>query len=829
MSISNVTEYKRYFGDFRGVDFSSDITQVSEKRFAAAVNVYKDYQTSNGNGIETIPGFRRRVEAPNKEKIFGIHTIKLYGENGDDSRKTFVHAGDTLYLWENFGKERTETEPSKEELTFAFGGMNERDSVSFVFNNRLYIIDGKNYLCFDGKNVNHVRDSAYIPTTYINIIPEGENADTGTEYEQRNMLSPYFKHTFIVTEYIPADKNDPYLSQEYYMNEPFDSIKEVKVYGFVLDEKQYSVDTKKGCVRINASTKFHDEYQINTPERVPMFDAEGYAITDEDGETVNHPEMYAGVEITAKRAIYQARDVRVKKADGTIVTYTAYQGDDAYVENSGAFSSMVERATVAAVFDNRVFLSGFPGKPNLIVYCARNNTGYSDPGYIGVLNYMQDGVGDSPITAMIPIANALLVLKSTSEHEGSVYYHTATETGFDIVPKVYPSESGLAGTGCLGAAINFLDDPVFVSSLGLEAIGQLSVRYERAREHRSSLVDSLLVNSQRLSEAKLCEWGGYLLLLVDGNVFMADSRQKYQHATGNIEYEWYYLEGIGVYEGGEKKTNLQESEPPEFYKGDEARKIEITYNDETYDLKVLQQLKEGEQKGLAIIDTINGCTAYDVTNVENIIEYKGLKVCMCRTSEGKLYAILAYESEEIVGGVFEKATSITSFYTGTVSNVYFGTENGVVCSFNFDKRNVEDGMIDNAWYTFDDHAIVSGVSLKMDNCGYPDSNKTTIKKSLVIKTRSMAKLEAKVNVRTNKTGTTYVDSIAATNGIGGMFSAMDFSDFTFNVSEMPMFNLNENQKKWVEKQYTIYSDEYQKPFSLIYMMYRYRIVGKYKG
>ncbi len=807
MSISNVTEYKRYFGDFRGVDFSSDITQVSEKRFAAAVNIYKDYQTSNGNGIETIPGFRRRVVAPNKKKIFGIHTIKLYGV-GNDERKTLVHAGDTLYLWENFGKEVSGDEGEK--LVSKFTGMNERDSVSFVFNNRLYIIDGTNYLCFDGQSVSHVKNTAYIPTTYINIIPEGENADTGAEYEQRNMLSPYFKHTFIVTKWTDADGKES-ISRRFYMNEPFDSILSVKLYDSILPVADYEVNAVQGYVEIKSSVN------VNVPEETIM--------KTENGETVNYPEMYAGVEITAKKAIYQARDVRVRKADGTIVTYTAYQGDDAYVENSGAFSSMVEKATVAGVFDNRVFLSGFPGKPNLIVYCARNDTGYSDPGYIGVLNYMQDGVGDSPITAMIPIANALLVLKSTSEHEGSVYYHTAVETGFDIIPKVYPSESGLAGTGCLGAAINFLDDPVYVSSLGLEAIGQLSVRYERAREHRSSLVDSLLINSRGLEEAKLCEWAGYLLVLVDGNIFMADSRQKYQHASGDIEYEWYYLENIGVYEGQTAKTELQKTKTKEFYLGGD-RKLFVYDGTDKYELNVLYDFTEEEQKTIEVVTAMPGTTVYDET--DPTIVYENVNVAKCKKGSDIVYILMA-PSDEMVGGEYKKATAITSFYTNNVSNVYFGTENGVVCSFNFDKRIVEDGTIDNMWYTFDQRPIVSGVSLKMDNCGYPDSNKTTIKKSLVIKTRTMAKLGAKVNVRTNRSGTKEVGSIASTNGIGGMFSAMDFSEFTFNVSDMPMFSLNENQKKWVEKQYTIYTDEFQKPFSLIYIMYRYRIVGKYKG
>ena len=52
-----------------------------------------------------------------------------------------------------------------------------------------------------------------------------------------------------------------------------------------------------------------------------------------------------------------------------------------------------------------------------------------------------------------------------------------------------------------------------------------------------------------LSSAVVAEWNGYLLVLVDGCIFMADSRQRYTHAIGVNQYEWYYIENVGVYKG----------------------------------------------------------------------------------------------------------------------------------------------------------------------------------------------------------------------------------------------------------------------------------------
>ena len=557
--------YNTYYGDFRGVDFSSDHTQVHKQRLAYAVNMFKDYQSGQGQALETIAGFRRRLELPDAPAVHGIHRFQHRGEGGAILTKVLVHAGEKLYLWHNYPnsinvvmketvtlpaetsvingtrtfklilgdnvagvKDITKPDgesillnmdyfnPSTHELSVSrsdlvagdnlylsfvegvitkedalFVGMNARRSASFIFNNRLYLIDGKNYLVYDGKTVKSVYDSAYIPTTYINIIPSGENADIGTEYEQRNILQPKFKHTFI------ADGT----TTEFYMNEnALEEVSEVKVYGEVVDN--YEVDLQNGKITFSEAPV--------RPEEV-----EGGAF----------PEFYAGIEITAKK------------------TFTSVSG---VTDECAAIGTLVTDCTIATVFDNRIFMSGNPNYPNHVFYCGRNITGYVDPTFFGVLNYMQDGVGISPITGMIPVADTLMVLKSDAQQDGSTYFHAAVETGENLQPKVYPSTQGLSGIGCLGACINFLDDPVFVSRLGVEAVGQLSVRYERAVEHRSSLIDAKLVNID-LSDAVLEEWNGYLILLVDGKMFMADSRQKYTHEIGVPQYEWYYIEGVGVY------------------------------------------------------------------------------------------------------------------------------------------------------------------------------------------------------------------------------------------------------------------------------------------
>lgn len=848
--LTSGNENSRYYGGFRGVDFTSDHTQVHDQRLAYAVNMYKDYQSGEGQALETIPGFRKRVITPCGGEIFGIHHYTYRGADGVSQKRVLIHAGERLYHWHNYPdtigvlQEQTVTLPEgtpveaeipmlqfqialgdnvkdvesvtvqngdavsykydaaehtltvtsstlkasdlvyityKEGLlTLAdalYSTMNQRKSTSFVFNNRLYIIDGKNYLVYDGTKVQSVLSDAYVPTTYINIIPSGENADIGTEYEQRNILQPKFKHTFI------ADGT----TTEFYMNDyGLDAIAEVRVYGDIVTN--YTADTTEGKITFDTAPKAPQD--------------------------AGYPEMYAGVEITASKKITSVNGV---------------------IRESAEIGALITGCTIACVFDNRVFLSGHPDLPNHLFWCGRNITGYTDPTYFGVLNYMQDGVETSPITGLVPVADTLMVLKGDTQQDGMVFFHTPVETGENLSPKIYPSTQGLHGVGCLGACINFLDDPVFVSRLGVEAVGQLSVRYERAVEHRSSLIDAKLTECD-LSRATLEEWDGYLLLAVDGKIFMADSRQQYTHDIGTKQYEWYYLEDIGVWDEQYREyvyaTQMEpglEGAMVEFITPEGvseqislvvASNVHFDDTDEDKDLTGTTANPadiDGKKTG-EIHSAIFSVTAgegedeisYDVP-IYYAIHYdkaNGYRALLCRT----------YGAH--IGGVFKPAVLVK----GMDKNIFFGTENGVVCSFNMDKR--EDGQIPTRYYTFDERAIRSGCATKMDNCGIPHLTKTTVKKSTVIKTKSLQTSATKVKIRTNKQP---YKQIARINSSVFSFDDLDFADFSFATDEQSLFAVRENEKKWVEKQYYVYSDEYMRPFSLYYIAFRYRIAGRYKG
>jgi hypothetical protein len=885
--IRSPDEYTRYYGNFRGVDFSSEETEVNEQRFAYAVNMYKDYRSSEGNAIETIPGFRRRFETPlqqnarsgtaTNEKINGIHEF-TYFENNERKSILIVHAGTNLYAWDKEHSVNTIVSmyaeiPKDEPLTISMKGthctevvsieipasksgdlpsstfeydeengvltlqsdvftpykgtnaiirykekiISKNDAIcsnmacaeskSFSFNNRLYILDGTTFrVCYLDKdknwNVEPVTSSeyTYTPTIYKGI-PAGDIVDNISkyEYEQKNLINNFYVH-----EYAQQDENLGDIEVEFplYSN---DSI--VSVIGYNPFTKEQVVYENNNIIY---KIVFYKDAQGNDTEARKIVFTAG---------ALGRLQVKLGIYIT-----YQKRtEVTSEDEDG--------------VSPAEKDVSKINKCTNFVTFDNRIFLTGNPDYPNLLFYCGNNNeTGFIDPTYFGELDYVQDGVEDSPITGLITVADTLAVLKNNAKQDSSIYFHTRMETGGGVTPITYPSQPGLSGVGCLGACVNFLDDPIFISPLGVEAIGQLSVRLERAVEHRSSLIDAKLT-SMDLSKAKFAEWDGYLVLLLPGGkMFLADSRQRYTHSSGVMQYEWYYVEGVGVYEDDVTEyyySSEKEDDLPTEVVGDDGKTYEVVlarniYNHDSY-------LDNGKTyKPESLINSPVKKDAYadddEELEVKPLDDYGYYFYILKPTWDGhsmkdgypetEVKAIFCENRGSRTGGTFHEATHIIN----VDRNLFFGTDNGVICSFNFDL--FKDGMLPEHFYSFDGHTINCGVATKLDNCGIPHLTKSTIKKSTVLKTKSMHKFAAKIRVRTNNKG---YESIARVNSNIFDFENTDFSDYSFANSDQTIFSIKEKEKHWVEKQHWIYSDEFERPFAVHYLAFRYKVSGRIKG
>lgn len=195
------------------------------------------------------------------------------------------------------------------------------------------------------------------------------------------------------------------------------------------------------------------------------------------------------------------------------------------------YKDRIGKCCVSLAFDNRAFFSGNVSFPNAIFHSEANNAAY-----ISDLSYYQDGSTDNGVKDMCVGNDILWVFKGDSQNGGTIFYHVPTTDG--SLGRIYPSKQGNVNTGCFSKCANFNDDIVFLSRGGLEGITG-DIREEQLLSHRSSMVDNKLINENNYRDSELVEWHGYLLVLVDDYVFLADSRQKFQGING-VEYEWYY-------------------------------------------------------------------------------------------------------------------------------------------------------------------------------------------------------------------------------------------------------------------------------------------------
>ena len=67
---------------------------------------------------------------------------------------------------------------------------------------------------------------------------------------------------------------------------------------------------------------------------------------------------------------------------------------------------------------------------------------------------------------------------------------------------------------------------------------------------RSTLVNPKMVNEAKYLEASADEYKGYLVILIDGHMYLANSRSVFRTTSG-YEYDWFYFDSIRVKENDE--------------------------------------------------------------------------------------------------------------------------------------------------------------------------------------------------------------------------------------------------------------------------------------
>lgn len=465
----------------------------------------------------------------------------------------------------------------------------------------------------------------------------------------------------------------------------------------------------------------------------------------------------------------------------------------------GKRSDIIRKCRVAQSFDGRIFFSGNPAYPGIVFYTSPNTNEKNGILHFGDFNYFCDGNGSFNVISMLSFSDGIAVFKEDDDG-GSIFYHTPRETGDELVPKIYPTSYIHSGICASSAAISFFDDPVFLCKRGLCGIDKRNISLDRSIAVRSHNVNPRLL-SEDLKSASLAVWQGYLVVAIGPHIYLADSRDVFTHETGNVEYEWYYLSGIGTYEGDSTVFRYSSIAP------------------------------EGQECNILHLDEIADGTVYNVvvnSQITQYVEKNGIK-----------YAV--YPTEERTGGSFSPLCAVHS----VDDYLFFGTENGDVCVFNSDRRGVpcdsdrlsEDfdeiayrekfgRRIHPSNYSFEKHPPLYALKTAYDNCNLPYLSKSTSKGSLAIKCRAYPGSKIMCEVGTDSSDYKELCKIPGT-ALG--FSDIDFGAMTLSTSDTFTVSVSEKEKDWVEKQITLYSSEYNSPIGIYSVAYRFKVKGKLKN
>ena len=149
--------------DFLGVDFTNSPANVDLRKSPNGQNMIRDVpgKVRKCMGYETISTYDSRIN--------GAHF--RYGD-----KDYLIHAGTSLYKGENA----------------IYEDMNDERSKSWQIEDKLYIVDGKTVLSYDGETIKPVSENAYIPILTIAKSPSGG----GTQYESLNLIQPGFTELF---------------------------------------------------------------------------------------------------------------------------------------------------------------------------------------------------------------------------------------------------------------------------------------------------------------------------------------------------------------------------------------------------------------------------------------------------------------------------------------------------------------------------------------------------------------------------------------------------------------------------------------------------------
>lgn len=473
------------------------------------------------------------------------------------------------------------------------------------------------------------------------------------------------------------------------------------------------------------------------------------------------------------------------------------RADDFFKVNShykGTLADAINACRLAAVFDGRVFLGGNPDLPDTVFYSVTPKR-ESDSLMFAPTAYLscRDTAGTVSAFAVHPLY--LAVIK-----DRSLYGVTRGASG-GALHELYAISGWCSSPEFLGGSYTFGDEPLFFSDRGVMALKPGKAWEEGRIENRSYYIDGLLKQLER-TNASFTEWNGYLVLLIDGKIFLGDASLA-EKKNDSLAYEWFFLDGIGHYSDDGLRYHHLSHGPIVWDKRLTSLKV---------DGKPLLILgREEDVAGEVYSKNVNGITVYYTVG-----------------DDGAYYLVDSYGEKQ--GGFFSPATCVTS----TEGCLYVSTADGYLFCFNTDKRgksalvndvleSVAADEIHPSYYTFDGHAYRSCLVTGRVDMGVPHLLKATLPRSFTVHGKSMPHAAFSVLVSCDGAPWKEVGYITANT-----FDCYDADRFVFSPEDSFGELLANSARGWRSKQVMVSAEVFESPIGIDAIAYRYKMAGRIK-
>jgi hypothetical protein len=443
---------------FKGADLYSSPTSIDLRRSPNCPNM-----------VRSVPD---KVRKRMGYRLYRTYEGRINGHYVYNGREV-IHAGTRLYV---DGKEVS-------------AALNDSRSCGFCFNDRLYVLDGANYVYLDGETFGQVKDIAYVPRTVISKNPDGSG---GAVLEGINILSDRWTESFY-------------------------GQKDVKAYQLSFA----GLSDEKVAVRVMENNGIGwKELQEGSAFTVDRVSGQVVFTTAPGASPV---EGQDNVYITAARDLTAQRE-KVIRSD-TCITYG-------------------EAGTGA-----RVFVTGYEKYPNRDFWCAVNDpTYFPDLNYsvLGQSNARIMGyslLGDR-LAAHKNDAEGTVYIRC-GESEAAVTEHGAT-----VREMVFRTGNVITGRGAVSrfSFASLGSEPLFLTGRGICALTASDLTGEKYEQNRSFYIDPALAKEEKREEAVATVYRDfYVLAYPSGRVYLLDGLQKAYNRDqpySSYQYECFYWTGI---------------------------------------------------------------------------------------------------------------------------------------------------------------------------------------------------------------------------------------------------------------------------------------------